>query len=80
MNEEIYDNLRDKLNAFTDLARSYGYENFDSVFDDMKLFESIDPRRICKHCDKHIHDRFYDICTKCGKSFHKGCFDSHICN
>ena len=74
MNEEMYDKLRDKLNAFTDLARSYGYDNIDSVLDDMKIFESIDPRRICKYCHERIYDRFYDVCTKCGKSCHKKMF------
>lgn len=80
MDEEMYDNLRDKLNAFTDLAESYGYENLNSVLDDLKAFESIDPRRICKHCNERIHDRFYNVCKKCGKSFHKGCSDFHTCS
>ena len=80
MNEEMYDNLRDKLNAFTDLAKSYGYVNLDSVLDDLNAFESSDPRRMCKKCDNHIYDRFYTVCVTCGKSFHKECFDSHTCD
>ena len=54
----MYDNLRDKINAFSDLARSYGYDNIDSTLNDLREFELHDPRRICKYYHEHIYDRY----------------------
>ena len=79
MDVEKYDKLRDLLNAFTDLSITYGYNNFSDVLNDMKSFELYAPRRMCSSCHCHIYDRYYDACNKCGKNFHKECFDSHLC-
>ena len=79
MQQQVYDELVELLNVFTERSRYYGYTNIDDVLKDLVEFEKQDPRRICKCCGYHINERFPKCCCYCNKWYHSECYYRHNC-